>query len=162
MRILIVSDTHGKNENFEKVIEREGIFDMVFHLGDIEGGETFIYGVSKCPLHVVAGNNDFFSTLPKEKELNIGNYKILLTHGHYYYVSVGMQELRRVAKQKDYDLVFFGHTHRPLILHEDGYYIVNPGSLSYPRQEGKQCSYCVMEIDEKGNSNEVNLEIRYL
>ena len=107
MRILIVSDTHGKNENFEKVIEREGFFDMVFHLGDIEGGELFIYVVSKCPLHVVQGNNDFFSALPKEKELEIGNHKILLTHGHYYYVSVGMQELRRVASQNDYTLVFF-------------------------------------------------------
>jgi len=162
MRILIVSDTHGKNENFEKVIAGEGIFDMVFHLGDIEGGEVFINGVAKCPLVAVQGNNDFFSMLPKEKELKIGNHKILLTHGHYYYVSVGMQELKRVAKQQEYDLIFFGHTHRPMILNENGYWIVNPGSLSYPRQEGKKCSYCVMEIDETGKSDEVNLEIRYL
>ena len=40
MRILVVSDTHGKNENFARVIEKEGIFDMVFHLGDVEGSEV--------------------------------------------------------------------------------------------------------------------------
>lgn len=162
MRILIVSDTHGKNENFETVIEREKIFDMVFHLGDLEGGEVFLSGVAKCPVEFVQGNNDFFSRLPKEREITIGNHNILLTHGHYYYVSVGMQELRRAAKQRDFDIVFYGHTHRPVILHEEGYYIVNPGSLSYPRQEGKKCSYCVMEIDETGANDEVKLEIKYV
>lgn len=162
MRVLIISDTHGKNENFEKVIKREGQFDMVFHLGDLEGGENFFINTAKCPVEFVQGNNDFFSRLPKQRELSIGNHNILLTHGHYYYVSVGMQELRRIAKQREFGLVFFGHTHRPVIIHEKGYYIVNPGSLSYPRQDGKKCSYCVMEIDESGKSNEVKLEIRYL
>ena len=31
MRILVVSDTHGKNENFARVIEKEGIFDIVHY-----------------------------------------------------------------------------------------------------------------------------------
>lgn len=162
MRILIVSDTHRKNENFEQVIQKEGVFDRVFHLGDVEGGEVFINGVAKCPVNFVQGNNDFFSVLPKEQEIKLGNHKILLTHGHYYYVSVGMQELRRVAMQREYDIVFFGHTHRPVIIKENGFYLVNPGSLSYPRQDGKRCSYCVMELDETGKDDELKFEIKYL
>lgn len=162
MRILVVSDTHGKNENFEKVIEREKPFDLVFHLGDLEGGEVFLSGVARCPVEFVQGNNDFFSRLPKERELSIGNHKILLTHGHHYYVSVGMQELRRVATQREFDLVCYGHTHRPVIIREKGYCILNPGSLSFPRQEGRQASYCVLELDETGADREIKAEIRYV
>ena len=162
MRILVVSDTHGKNENFARVIEKEGIFDMVFHLGDVEGSEVYISGVAKCPVEFVQGSNDFFSQLPKERELTIGQHKILLTHGHYYYVSVAMQELYRVAQERDFDLVFFGHTHRPVVINENGYYIVNPGSLSYPRQDGKKCSYCIVELDETGKTKDVEVEIKYL
>lgn len=159
MRILIVSDTHGKNETFKEVLKKEGRFDMVFHLGDLEGSESYLCDLAKCPIEFVQGNNDFFSRLPKERELEIGNYKILLTHGHYYYVTVGMQELRHAAIERGFDLVCFGHTHRPIISKEKGYTLLNPGSLSYPRQEGKRCSYCVMEINDNG---EAGFKIHFL
>lgn len=162
MKVLVVSDTHRKNENFQKVIEMDGPFDMVFHLGDAEGSEVYLGGVANCPMEIVQGNNDFFSMLPKEREITIGKHNILLTHGHHYYVSVGMQELRRVATQRDFDIVFFGHTHRPVVKREEGYYLVNPGSLSYPRQEGRKCSYCIMDIDETGENMDVSFEIKYI
>ena len=44
MRILIVSDTHRKNENFLKVVEKEAPFDLLIHCGDIEGSEYRIVG----------------------------------------------------------------------------------------------------------------------
>ena len=37
MKILIVSDTHRKDKNLERVIEREKPLDMFIHLGDAEG-----------------------------------------------------------------------------------------------------------------------------
>ena len=37
MRILIVSDTHGKNGNLEKVLRLTAPLDLMFHLGDLEG-----------------------------------------------------------------------------------------------------------------------------
>ena len=36
---------------------------------------------------------------------------------------------------------------------------LNPGSLSYPRQEGKRPSYIIMDLDKKG---EATFEIEYL
>ena len=39
MRILIVSDTHGRHGNLEEVLEREQNLDMVLHLGDVENDE---------------------------------------------------------------------------------------------------------------------------
>ena len=42
MKILIVSDTHRKNENYMKVLQKVGRVDLVIHLGDIEGSEYTI------------------------------------------------------------------------------------------------------------------------
>ena len=50
------------------------------------------------------------------------------------------------------DIVMFGHTHKPYLDTEDGITILNPGSLSYPRQEGRRSSYMIMTIDEAGEA----------
>ncbi len=84
MRILIVSDTHRHNENYLKVVEQAGPFDMVVHCGDVEGSEYIINEAAGCPVMMVQGNNDFFSELPREREFMIGQYKVWLTHGHHY------------------------------------------------------------------------------
>ena len=39
MKILIVSDTHRRNENYFQVIEQLGKLDLVIHCGDTEGSE---------------------------------------------------------------------------------------------------------------------------
>lgn len=159
MRILIVSDTHRHNENFMKAFERVAPIDMVIHCGDAEGSENEIYFTARCPLMAVAGNNDFFCDLPKEREFYIEEYKVWVVHGHNYYVSAGNETLKREARGRDVDIVMYGHTHRPLIDIEDGLITINPGSLSYPRQEGRRPSYVVMDIDEDG---EAHFSLEYL
>ena len=37
-RALIVSDTHGREENLERVLAEIGMPDALIHLGDSEGG----------------------------------------------------------------------------------------------------------------------------
>ena len=64
-------------------------------------------------MEMIMGNNDFFSQLEREKEIMIGKYKVLLTHGHYYNVSTGPAYLKQEAKERGFDIVMFGHTHRP-------------------------------------------------
>lgn len=159
MKVLIVSDTHKHHENLIRVLEREQNLDLMIHLGDAEGYEDDIADMAGCPLEIVAGNNDFFSTLPREKVLQIGKYKVLITHGHYYYVSSGVEDIIRDAAGRGMDVVMFGHTHRPLIECMKGVIALNPGSLTYPRQEGKKPSYALMEIDKKG---EAHFAIEYL
>lgn len=159
MKILIISDTHGKHDNLSRVLEQESPADLLIHLGDAEGYEDYIAKQAGCPLEIVAGNNDFFSDLPREKELRIGKYKVLITHGHYYYVNTGIEEIARMAQGRDFDIVMFGHTHRPLIDIRKDIIVMNPGSLSYPRQEGRRPSYIVMETDQNGDAE---FEIKYL
>lgn len=155
MKILIVSDTHRKDENLQRVIAENAPLDMLIHLGDSEGSEGKIAGWAgeDCELHMVLGNNDFFSDLDREKELKVGQYRVLLTHGHYYNVSLGVERLEEEARERNIDIAMYGHTHRPFYEVHNGMIILNPGSLSYPRQEGRRPSYMLMEIDEEGEAH---------
>lgn len=150
MRILIMSDTHGSHGNLDQVLESERPYEQIIHLGDIEGAEDYIETAAGCPVEAVRGNNDYFSTLPEEKIIEAAGKRILITHGHYYYVAAGVERLIKEAQGRDVDIVMFGHTHRPLIRREGSLTVINPGSLSYPRQEGRRPSYIVMEIGPKG------------
>lgn len=158
MKVLIVSDTHKKNENYFNVLSLHKP-DMVIHCGDAEGSEYALTEAADCPVQIVLGNNDFFSDLPRELELNIGCYKVWVTHGHNYYVSMGNETIKKEAVSRGANIVLYGHTHRPTIDHGSEVIAVNPGSLSYPRQDGHRPSYCLMEIDRE---EEVHFTIAYL
>ena len=159
MKILIVSDTHGSLHNFDTVIEREKEVDMLLHLGDVEGDDDYMETVMDCPVHIVGGNNDYFSRLPGEMEIRIGSHKVFLTHGHGYHVSVDTRRLKQAARARGADIVMYGHTHRPEIDLEDDVKVINPGSLSYPRQAGRKASYVIMEI---GNTGTTEFYLKYV
>lgn len=159
MKILIVSDTHRNNANFMKVVEKTGPLDMVIHCGDVEGSELLISKAAGCPVEMVQGNNDFFSELPKEKEFMLGQYRVWLTHGHNYYVSMNNEIIKQEARVREVDIVMCGHTHKPVVDIGRDLTLINPGSISYPRQENRKPSYIIMEID---NAGEAHYTINYL
>ena len=53
MKILLVSDTHGRDENFREVLRIEKP-DFLCHMGDIEGSEEHFRMITKCPLAMVS------------------------------------------------------------------------------------------------------------
>lgn len=159
MKVLIVSDTHGKDEKLEEAVMRETPFDYLIHCGDVEGREFFIEALAECPCTIVSGNNDFFSDLRREEEIELERYRILVTHGHYYGVSMDVYGLVDEARSRNVQIVMFGHTHKPMAEVRDGILVINPGSLSYPRQEGRKPSYAVMELEE---GKEPEVELRFL
>lgn len=152
-KIMIVSDTHRRHENLKKALRDQGPIDMLIHLGDAEGEEDYIKELADCEVEMIAGNNDYFSDLKRESVIKIGKYNVLLTHGHYYYVSVGLDFIRQEAIGRSMDIVMFGHTHRPLIEIGHEVTLINPGSISYPRQNDKLPTYIMMEIDDNENIN---------
>lgn len=159
MKVLVVSDTHGMDEQLEEVLIRETPFDLLVHCGDVEGREEYIEVIAECPAYIIAGNNDYFSDLPMEICIQIGKYKAFVTHGHQYGVSWDYEKMVSAAVSRNCDLVFFGHIHRPVIERIDGVLCMNPGSLAYPRQVGHKPSYMVIEVDEDG---EIHPEIRVI
>ena len=158
MRILVVSDTHNRHENLDMVIE-ELHPDRIFHLGDGEGCEDYVEAVAECPVEIVRGNCDFASNLPAEVVMRVGAHVVMLTHGHYYQVNYGTQVLVEAARDKGAYVVFYGHTHVPEITWQGEVLVINPGSISYPRQEGREPSYVVVDVDKNG---ELSCEIQFL
>lgn len=151
MKALIVSDTHRHNENLEIVLKKVGHIDMLIHCGDAEGTEEQIRRLIDCPMCIVAGNNDFFSGLPAEAFFELEGRKILLTHGHYHHVSVGVERLVQDGLERGADIVIYGHTHRPMMEIRNGIVVLNPGSISYPRQADRVPTYMLMETDQYGD-----------
>lgn len=159
MKILVVSDTHGRDRELETVVEREAPFDKLIHCGDVEGREIFIEALADCPCCIVAGNNDFFCDLPREQEITIGGKKALVTHGHYYGVSIDLSGIADEARSRGCEIAFFGHTHKPVVAQKNGVLVINPGSLAYPRQSGRKSSYVILNTDIQGN---IDAQIKYL
>ena len=78
-RIMIVSDSHRRHGNLAEAIYNEQPFDLLIHLGDIEGEEDIIQELAGGETIMVPGNNDFFSPLPREREIELAGKKVLLT-----------------------------------------------------------------------------------
>ena len=151
MRILIVSDTHGRRANLEKVIQQVGEIQMLIHCGDLEDSEEYLQGRVDCEIHIVRGNCDIYSSLPREDEFWIGDHRVLLTHGHgTYQVKYGTEMLKERALERGAEIAIFGHTHEPVIDQSGSVTVINPGSLTQPRQEGRRPSFIMMDVDRFG------------
>jgi hypothetical protein len=65
-------------------------------------------------------------------------------------VSLDLRTIKDEALGRGADIVMFGHTHRPVIEVEENLTLINPGSISYPRQADRKCTYIMMEVDDTG------------
>lgn len=159
MKVLIVSDTHGREDNLEKVLEKESPIDAMVHLGDVEGSEDYIRILTDAPVYMVAGNNDFYTDLPGQAVIDLDGYRAFITHGHGYHVSYSPNRLVAEALHRNAQIAMYGHTHVPHLEQVEGVIVLNPGSLNYPRQAGREPSYIIMETTP---DKQVHFDIRYL
>lgn len=163
LRILIMSDSHGRNENVELAIaqvrEEIGEFQMLIHLGDV-GDAREIESLAGVPCYIVRGNTDYDAKLLNVNVIEAGGHRIFATHGHLYQVDMRLDLLRFAALENDCDIAMYGHTHVPYLEEDpDDVTILNPGSISKPRQADHRYTYMVMEIDDE---DEVTYELRYV
>ena len=159
MKIIVLSDTHGDIYNMLDVLEKEAPYDMVIHCGDICGAYERLRAKVDCTLHVVAGNMDYDPFMEREKLIDIGNYKAILTHGHRYNLHGDLDSLFYLAAENNADFVFFGHTHVPMIREEGPVTLINPGSLTQPRQHERKPTY-IVGIIEAGEKPK--FEVKYM
>ncbi len=154
MKLLVVSDSHGRVQNIESAIEKETP-DKVIFTGDglrdfekiEESGflETLNIGERHCSttekIIKVAGNCDYFNVdTPLAMVKDFNGVKAFLTHGHLFKVKFGMGGILKEAKELRCNLLIFGHTHSQLLEVVDGITLVNPGSIA----NGK---YAIIEIE---------------
>lgn len=133
MKILVVSDTHRSFGPLYDLAEREKP-DLLLHLGDGESDVDDLQAVLETlPVRAVAGNCDYSATLPDRLLFEADGVRILMTHGHRMGVRQGCERLLREAVGCGAQLALFGHTHCQHLQCENGIVLMNPGSLTHPR-----------------------------
>lgn len=151
MKIVFMSDSHGKTDAVRKIVKDNPDADMFVHLGDGEGDVAAVRReYPEIKILNVCGNCD-----PRAEGNEVllaeldGGHKLFAAHGHKYGVKMSDLMIRNEARKNGATLVAFGHTHEPLQTYEDGLWVLNPGSCSCPPY-GQKPSYARADVTAAG------------
>lgn len=82
-------------------------------------------------VHVVRGAFDEDAlSFPDTKVIQIGQFKIGLTHGHQIVPWGDAHSLAVKRRELDVDILITGHTHRNEVNEYEGKWFINPGSIT--------------------------------
>lgn len=164
MKWLIASDIHGSAPCCEKLLEafERARADKLLLLGDLlyhgprndlpEGYAPkkviSLLNANKDKIFCVRGNCEAevdqmvldFPVLADYCLLEAENHLIFATHGHHY-------DLETPPALQPGDVLLHGHTHVPAKDNSHGFWYLNPGSVSLPK-EGSSKSYMTLENGE--------------
>lgn len=144
-RVIILSDTHTKNEITTRILESNS-YDIAIHAGDYECDLNYMI---KNFDYFVKGNNDFDSQV-SEQYFEIEGFKFYLQHGHLLgtYSDLDNNEyMQEILDKLNVDVIIHGHTHISKITElKNNKYIINPGSTWLPRGNSK-ASYLILSIN---------------
>lgn len=96
---------------------------------------------------VVLGNTDWPGSFSEMLTIEFDKLNLLVTHGDQYHVGRGMEELYPLAKEKNVDIVFYGHTHIPKVDKVKDIFFINPGSLHFPRGRYPMGTYAILNTE---------------
>jgi len=132
----LISDTHIPSRARAippKVFEVFHEAILILHAGDLTKLSVLKDLERLAPVVAVSGNMDAAivqEKLPKINSVDVDGWRIGVTHN--LGVFNNLQNMRRVAKQNNFHVLVFGHTHRPFIKQEDNTWFINPGSPTNP------------------------------
>lgn len=162
MRIMFISDIHGVSTNLEKVKERfeQLNCDKLVVLGDLYyvGPRNKMHEDYNIPIVeeflnsfndkiiCIKGNCDsevdaMISPFPIINELgliSVDNNDIYLTHGHIH---------NETNWKRENSILVYGHFHIPFIKEVDNKIFINPGSISFPK-ENNLPTYMIYDNNE--------------
>lgn len=136
MRILVLSDTHGDNSRAYQVfdkLKKETPVDLIIHCGDYYKDAIQMGERTGVPTVWVRGNTDGAFSDDDYTIVDTPYGNLLVTHGHMENVDFSQQNLYYKALEKDCVGALYGHTHRSAFTEVSGVYLMNPGSLTKPR-----------------------------
>lgn len=148
MKIIVLSDSHGDIDKAEEAVRSNSDADLIIHLGDYyRDAQKLANMFPDIPVVYIYGNSDFMvEDVQAERLIECCGKKIFLTHGHRYSVKMGYEKLYKKAEELGVDMLLFGHTHVTDIVKRGNYYILNPGSISEPRDDSYE-SYAIIRIE---------------
>lgn len=127
MKIAIIADTHDNLANIKRIVKwlnKEKI-SLILHCGDVASRDTLdkMNKLFRSEIKFVRGNADHdLENLQEVKEIEVGGKKIAFTHF--------LEKAEDLAVTGKYNLVFYGHTHRPWEEKVGNCRLVNPGEAA--------------------------------
>lgn len=161
MKLFFMSDIHGSLYFLNKALERfeEEKADYIVILGDelYHGARNPLpkdYNPKKVAevlntysnrIIAIRGNCDSevdemvidFPIMATYSTILYEGKRLFLTHGHIY-------NENNMPKLKDGDVFIYGHTHIPKIEKAGDIYVINPGSITFPKEDNPH-TYGVLE-----------------
>ena len=125
-RVGLISDTHGLLRQ-EALAALDGCRHII-HAGDIDTPDVLEKLRRLAPVTVVRGNNDrgtWADSIPVLDVVEFGAVSIYVRHDQ--------AELDIDPLAAGFQVMVFGHSHRPIVETRDGVLFVNPGSAG-PRR----------------------------
>jgi putative phosphoesterase len=126
IRIGLISDTHGLVRD-EAIAALKGC-QHILHAGDIDEPEVLVKLRKLAPVTVVRGNNDrgpWALKIPEYEVVEFGAVSVYLRHDEL--------DLDIDPRTAGFQVMLFGHSHKPRVETRDGVLFVNPGSAG-PRR----------------------------
>jgi len=132
----LISDTHipvRARDIPKKVFEVFEKVDFIVHASDLVEMSVIDELEQLAPVLAVYGNMDgpeIRGKLPKLNSVKAFDWKIGVMHdpGALF----GMRKMREIAKQNDFNVLVYGHTHNSSIKWEENTLFINPGSPTNP------------------------------
>jgi uncharacterized protein len=137
MKIAIIADIHDNLVNLQKCLDwcaANGVEEIVC-CGDITNGETlkFLSEHWRGSIHLVRGNMEIYD----EAEAGLfGNFRYYGRTGSFdrkkKKIGIGHEPflIDDLMAEDGYDIIFYGHTHKPWESKKNGIRLVNPGTLA--------------------------------
>jgi len=124
MKIAIISDTHDNLANLKKAVDwiKKEKIKTIIHCGDIFKPETIkeILKIFKGEIYIIFSPADAdFTKIPKDSFKNLPRTKIYEEFGKLKITGkkIAFTHFPEIAKTlaatQEYDMVFYGHTHKP-------------------------------------------------
>ena len=146
IEMVIVSDNHMKTTGLKKVLEYHAdTTDYFLHCGDSNLNHD--HALMKA-FTTVKGNTDFMQKYQNEEKVELVNGELVwIVHGHMHQVNRDVNALLQAAKTFETipSIILYGHTHRVDVKMIEGCLIINPGSISSPR-DGMICTYAKLVV----------------
>lgn len=148
MKILVLSDSHFFNDNLKRITTKyQNQVDLMIHCGD---SSLSIDDSLLKPFHIVVKGNhdeDDFPHFVKYQNLCV-------THGQYYHVYAGYEELIQLCQQQNCQICFHGHTHVPTHQIYNNIHFINPGSIMMNRGSYGYGTYAIVIYNDASLSIE--------
>ena len=132
MLIGIMSDTHDNLDNIRKAVTlfNDRNVSQVLHAGDFVAPFTFrVLKDLNAAFTGIFGNNDgevyFLNQMSQGRifnqphNINLDGKKLVMIHEHFL--------VDALADSGHYDIIVYGHTHKPLVEKKGKALVVNPG-----------------------------------